>query len=217
MARYTLTLDQISHQEPYLILTFHKPEGITFEDGQYGVFLHVDRPVEGRKMRAFSFASSNLDNDFIIATKISNQPSSFKQHMLSLQPGDQMTVDGPMGNMTLDPHKARVFIAGGIGITPIRAILRGLDTYQETSLVYSQQNEVYPFLDDFNEMDGLTLELTSGTVRTKFLIEQQANLYNNSAVYYVSGSPSFVNGVMDQLKELGITNNHIKYDRFTGY
>ena len=66
-------------------------------------------------------------------------------------------------------------------------------------------------------MDGLRLELTSGVVRTKFLIEQQANLYDNQAIYYISGSPSFVNGVMDQLKELGISESHIKYDRFTGY
>lgn len=217
MARYTLTLEQVEHVEPYLILTFEKPDGITYEDGQYGVFLHVNKDVEGRKMRAFSFASSNKDNDFKIATKIPPQPSSFKQHMLSLKPGDQMTVDGPMGRMTLNPNKAIVCIAGGIGITPIRATLRGLDTYEETTLVYSERNETYPFLDDFEQMDGLRLELGSGVVRTKYMIEQQANMYDNQAVYYVSGSPSFVNGVMDQLKDLGISDNNIKYDRFTGY
>lgn len=217
MARYTLTLEQIEHEEPYLFLTFDKPEEIVYEDGQYGVFLHVDKPVEGRKMRAFSFASSIKDNDFIIATKIPPQPSSFKEHLLALKPGDQMTVDGPMGRMTLNPNKAKVFLAGGIGITPIRALLRGMDSYEETSLVYSERDENYPFLTDFEQMEGLQLELASGSVRTKFLIEQQANLYNNSAVYYIAGSPSFVNGIMQQLKELGITDNNIQYDRFTGY
>jgi ferredoxin-NADP reductase len=217
MARYSLTLQQKENLEPYLILIFDKPKDIEFEDGQYGVFLHVNKPVEGRKIRAFSFASSIKDDNLVIATKIPNQPSSFKEHLLALQPGDQMTVDGPMGNMTLNPNKARVFLAGGIGITPIRALLRGLDSYEETSLIYSEQNEIYPFLEEFEEMDGLRLELTSGTGRTKFLIEQQANLNENKAIYYISGSPSFVNGVMAQLKDLGISDSNIKYDRFVGY
>lgn len=217
MARYTLTVQNVEQLEQYWTITFNKPQDLVYEDGQYGVFLFVDKPVEGRKMRAFSFASSNQENELVIATKVSNQPSSFKQQIATLKPGDQMTVDGPMGRMTINPNKEKVFIAGGIGITPIRGMLRGLDSYESVNLVYSEANETYPFLNDLEAMTGLKIDLTSGKVRTTFLIEQQTHLHDNKAVYYVSGSPSFVNGIMAKLKELGISENNIKFDRFTGY
>ena len=215
MTRYHLTISKVNHEEDYLIVTFKKPKDLTFEDGQYGVFLHVNKDFEGRKMRAFSFASSHKERVLTIATKHTKSP--FKNELALLKAGDEMTVDGPMGRFGHEPRKDSVFIAGGIGITPIRSILRGLDTYDRSILIYSESREVYPFQDDFEAMEGLTLQLASGRSRTQFLIDHAARLHRNDAVYYVVGGPEFVAGVTDQLSQLGITTTNIRYDRFTGY
>lgn len=217
MERYTLTVQGVNQDEDFLYVTFDKPEGLLYEDGQYGIFLHVDKEVEGRKMRAFSFASSHLEDVLMIGTRAIEQASSFKEFMKQLQPGDHMTVDGPTGRFTWNPNKPAVFIAGGIGITPIRAMLSGMEHRRDATLIFSEATEHYPFLDDIETMEDLTLQLASGVPRTRFLIEQATRLHQNDAVYYVSGSPSFVNGVTEQLEQLGISNNNIRFDRFTGY
>lgn len=217
MSRYQLTIKEITYEEDYLYITFDKPKDLDFEDGQYGVFLHVEKEFEGRKMRAFSFASSHKENVLTIGTKAVAHASPFKEAMKLLQPKDHMTVDGPMGRFTLEPKHHAVFIAGGIGITPIRGILRGMDSYEKATLVWSESSENYPFLEDIEAMPGLDLKLTSGIGPTKYQIEQEAHFHNNQAVYYIVGSPGFVNGVNDQIKALGILQENIKFDRFTGY
>jgi len=215
MARYTITVSKKELDDDYLFLEFTKPKGLEFEDGQYGVFLHVNKDVEGRKVRAFSFASSNKEDHLKIATR--HTKSSFKMRMAELHIGDKMTVDGPMGNFGLEPRKARVFIAGGIGITPIRSMLYGLESLNDTTLIYSEAREEYPYLEDLEALNGLNLQLASGRPRTSYLIDQATRIHENKAIYYICGSPSFVSGISDQLKQLGITQNNIRFDRFTGY
>jgi ferredoxin-NADP reductase len=217
MERFTLTVRNVTQDEDYLYVTFDKPANLQYENGQYGIFLHVEKDVEGRKMRAFSFASANDEDELVIGTRAVARASSFKEWMKRLTPGDHMTVDGPTGRFTFQPNKPGVFLAGGIGITPIRAMLRGLDDATGHTLIFSEAMEEYPFLQDIERIPGLTLELTSGVPRTRFLIEQATRLHHNDAVYYISGSPSFVNGITEQLDQLGITTNNIRFDRFTGY
>jgi len=219
MKRYLLTLKSVEHiGMDYVSFTFDKPTDLEYIEGQYGVFLHVDKEVDGRRMRAFSFASPNTASELVIATKITTEPSDFKRLMNALQPGDTMTVDGPMGNFTYNPLKHAVFIAGGIGITPIRSITLSLPkTSLDSTLIYSGYNRTYPFKEDLDGLSLTHIAYVSGKDETKQSIEKAAILYENDAVYYISGSPGFVTGIQEQLQQLDIEASNIKYDRFTGY
>jgi ferredoxin-NADP reductase len=218
MARYTITLrETIDLGQEYVLFQFDKPQELQFEEGQYGVFLHVDKEIEGRKMRAFSFASSNLRSTLDIATKVVDEPSDFKQKMMELKPGDQMTVDGPMGRFIHDKDRPNVLIAGGIGITPIRSILQRFGGTTRFHLVYSEKNNHFPFQKELQDMPNVNDIYVSGIEPTEGAIEAAVNNHKNGATYYISGSPGFITGISAILEKLHVDSSNIIFDRFTGY
>ena len=220
MKTYELTVESIEKVgEDYYVFNFHKPDDFIFEEGQYGVFKHVEKDFEGRKMRAFSIASAKHESFVKAATKIVEAPSGFKDVMRKLSVGETMTFTGPMGTFTLEPNYHSVFIAGGIGITPIRSILMSLQDkgyHNDAALIYSEPRSVYPFQEDFTMVQA-TIYYESTIDGTRNAISDRALKYQNSAYYYIAGSSGFVSAITEQLLELGIEKSKIKFDRFPGY
>lgn len=212
MKRYVLTLQSISINNHYYTFQFDKPDDLIFERGQYGVFLHVDKDIEGRRMRAFTFTSNPEHSTLEFTTIITSTPSDFKAKMIQLQPGDTMTVDGPMGRFTLDEDREAIFITTGIGITPIASILTGTISTPMT-LHYHEANENYLYNDRFTS-EHLAVHLYSSKNEMTSAINQTMN---DKAVYYVSGPMAFVTSIMELLQSAGIDKQHIKSERFTGY
>jgi ferredoxin-NADP reductase len=220
MKTYQIKLIKQTHlMNEYYQFDFEKPEGFEFENGQYAIFAHVNKEVEGRKVRAFSIASS-VEEDFIrVATRIVDKPSDFKQKLKDLKPGDVIQFNAPVGDFTLEKDTNHVFVAGGIGITPIRSMLLDIKLKQSNDalLLYSEINEAYPFLEEFKALENLDIKLAHDIEPTQKIIKEAAEQYQNNAVYYLAGSPSFVSGISGQLISLGIDQSHIKFDKFTGY
>ncbi len=50
--------------------------------------------------------------------------SPFKEALRGLKPGQTATVMGPLGDLLFNPKRPAVFLAGGIGVTPFRGMLR---------------------------------------------------------------------------------------------
>lgn len=121
----------------FLLDTGGQPE-FRFRPGQY---VNVRLPdIDGS--RIFSIASASRIKDFIlIATRI--RKSEFKQAMRQLKIGDVLSVGEPEGDFGLpdDPGQPLVFIAGGIGITPIRSMIEEMvDTQVDRPLLVFYSN-----------------------------------------------------------------------------
>ncbi len=221
MTKFILKLKNVSIVgEDYYIFDFEYPKGISFKEGQYGVFMHVDKTIDGRKVRAFSVASSNNESVFKIATKIIESPSDFKVKMRELSIGDTMTYTGPMGAFVLEQEYDCVFIAGGIGITPIRGIIKqieNLNSKNKSVLIYSEPRGIYPFKDEFDEMNFLDKNYFTNIENTQDSIDRVSKEYQNRSYYYIAGSPRFIKGVTEQLVNNKVDSSHIKFDRFNGY
>lgn len=221
MKRYTLTLEDVQKVgEDYFIFSFYKPKDLIYKEGQYGIFMHVDKDITGRKVRAFSFASGTKELLFKIGTKITDEPSDFKAKMRDLNIGDTMTVDGPMGSFILDEEYHSVFLAAGIGITPMRSIIKQLELLKpskETILVYAEHRGFYPFNRDFNRMDFLKLKYESTGDDMKQTAKELGLKYLDSACYYVAGNPNYVSAITQILQESGVSKPQIKLDKFNGY
>ena len=148
------------------------------------------------------------------------EQQEFKKKMLELDTGDSMTFDGPMGSFVLNDEMDCVFIAGGIGITPIRGILAQLvDKHgsKKVELIYSEPREIYPFKKEFDKMTFVKKYYKSNIENTKETIDKVSFKCLNKAIYYIAGSPGFVGGVKEQLLNNGVKNNNIIFDRFNGY
>ena len=221
MTRNILTLIDIEKVgDDYYIFNFDMPEGIVFKEGQYGSFKHVDKEIEGRKVRALSYASGINEKIFKIGTRIIEKPSDFKAKMLELQPGDKMTVDGPLGDFTLEADYNSVFLAAGIGITPIRGLLKqleGLNYTKEATLVHAEHRQFYCFTDDFSKMKNVNVKYEKTGENMKSTAAIMGAKYKNDAFYYVSGNPGYVTAVTSILQGEGVDPKQIKFDKFTGY
>lgn len=221
MERYLLELENITVVgEDYYVFDFKMPKDINFKAGQYGIFMHVDKEIEGRKVRALSIASNSNEDTFKAAVKIVENPSDFKLKMRNLQIGDTMTFDGPIGHFILEEDYHGVFIAGGIGITPIRGIVKQIEELKlnkEYSLIYSEPRGIYPFQNELDNFSFLEKFYRTTIENTQEAINNVSSKYLNTAFYYVSGSPAFINAVKELLVELGIEMSNIKFDRFIGY
>lgn len=203
-----------------LSLILEKPKNFRFYAGQY---LDIELPVEDKfgKTRAFTISSSPSEDFLMITPKKGISP--FKKFIEQLKPGDQINTSHPAGTFTLDESSAAVFIAGGIGSTPFRSIIKYvLDNKisAHITLIYSNSDDNFPFKDELDEWQKQLLNLeiiyinTNKTGRLKTLDSQY--LIPNT-IYYLAGSHGFVDNLEDILLKMGIDPTNIRTDRFDGY
>lgn len=102
-------------------LVIRRPQSYVYRPGQW--FRLILQTAEGEQAKIFSHASTPAEPDLLMATRLS--PSTFKQALAALRPGDAVTIQGPGGRLGLPEHDARpVCLTGGVGITPVRSLLR---------------------------------------------------------------------------------------------
>lgn len=221
MVRSTLTfIDKEKVGDDYFVFNFEMPKEFTYKEGQYGAFKHVDKEIEGRKVRAFSYASGTKENVFKIGTKIVDVPSDFKAKMRDLKKGDTMTVDGPLGDFTFEKDYNSVFLAAGIGITPVRSMLKqleDLDYTKEATLIYAEHRQFYCFTEDFSKMKNINVKYEATGENMKSTAALMGSKYKNDSFYYVSGPPGYVTAVTTILENEGVDSKKIKFDKFMGY
>ncbi|MBI5015467.1 MAG: FAD-dependent oxidoreductase [Deltaproteobacteria bacterium] len=223
------------------LMTFRleRPAGYEFRAGQFCFLELPDLGFQGDRglRRHLSLASSPTETDLLFGTRKSQ--SAFKQTLAALPLGSPITIEEPRGSLALpeDPSRPLVFLAGGIGITPFRSLLRyaaDSDTSHRVTLFYSNRRpEETLFLEDLLEIarghdtlrvlatmtrmgessepwDGLTGRLTAATIR------EHCPEWPESA-FYLAGPPAMVETLEAVLQELGIDPSRIRPERFTGY
>ena len=219
--RFELTLINIEQVGvDYYIFNFVMPKGLNYEEGQYGAFKHVDKEIEGRKVRALTFASTNDEEILKIGTVISSKPSDFKAKMRDLKKGDTMTVDGPLGSFNLEEDQNAIFFVAGIGITAARGMVKRLEksnSDKENRLFHAEHREFYCFKEDFKNFNNVLVKYENTGENMKASAAIMASKYKNDAVYYVAGNPGYVTAVTTIIQGKGVDPKQIKFEKFTGY
>ena len=111
-----------------------------FAPGQFQ-FLRLNSAAVPSEEHPFTIASSPARGDQISLTI--KESGDFTAGISRVRPGDRATVDGPFGRFshTLHPKDADlVFVAGGVGITPLMSMLRYMRDRSEprrVQLVYA--------------------------------------------------------------------------------
>jgi ferredoxin-NADP reductase len=104
-----------------LMLRFARPAGYDFRAGQW--FRLTLQTEQGTQTETFSHAAAPSDRAIEMATRLSG--SAFKEALSAVSVGDPVTISASGGRLSLDDATVRAgFLAGGVGITPIRGILR---------------------------------------------------------------------------------------------
>lgn len=226
-----LKLVKIVEESPDVKSFFWKTdEKIKWQPGQYFYYtlpkLNYDDPRGAT--RHFTISSSPTEGDLLrLTTKFITQSSpvplsGFKKTLLELKIEDQIDGRGPQGTFT---PKYGVFIAGGIGITPFRSMIKyNFDRELELPyLIYSNSDDNFVFGNELNEMldDRLILHNSSKSGHidaikiNEFIINFKLKI--NNFYFSTVGPPKFVDSIEKALEQLGINSNKINSEKFTGY
>lgn len=155
----------------------------------------------------------------------------------SLNVGDVVDVSAPAGDFTLDAAGKRpaVFIAAGIGITPIAAMLEAQaaeNPLREVTFVYSTQNSKrFPLRADVERaLAGLknsrrsyffTKPLETDRLGTDYDAAGRLdangvrNLLVDQAEYWICGPAAFIEMVVAALQACGVPSDRIHFEAFT--
>ncbi|MBI4039096.1 FAD-dependent oxidoreductase [Candidatus Daviesbacteria bacterium] len=208
-------LDKKSEAKDVFSLIFEKPKSFIFYPGQYLDYeLAVNDP--NGNTRAFTISSSPTENFLMLVTK--KGFSEFKKALIKFKKGDEIKTSHPAGTFILDESTPAVFIAGGIGITPFRSMVKYAADYKlkiPIILIYSNSDENFLFKKELAvwEKNLSNLKIiyhSSGKIEP---IVQ----YVNNAIYYLAGPPKMVKNYEKLLLGLGIDQINIRYDQFDGY
>ena len=134
---------------------FTTPKKLNYTAGQFvELYLpHKNKDKRGDK-RWFTLSSSPSEEMLAITTKFSKKDgSTFKEAMKKLKKNDKVNISFPMGDFVLPKSKSipLLFIAGGIGSTPFRSIVKFVDDEGEkrniTMIYAANKKEEVAFLD----------------------------------------------------------------------
>lgn len=210
-----------------------------FRPGQYAEFtLPADKSDTRGNRRYFTIASSPTEAGLRIGIKFYPEPSTFKTQMAALRPGDTVLAGSLAGDFTL-PRSAKkklVYIAGGIGVTPFRAMVKHqLDTqeHRDAILMYSNKTEpeiAYRDIFDtaaraqigFRVIYTLTNPAPQApwTGERGYIDEKMIRTYVPdfaSRTFYISGPHSMVDAFKKTLHAMGVPRHRIKVDFFPGF
>jgi len=201
----------------------------TFKPGQF-VDITLDDPKykdDKGHTRAFSIASSPLDEYLMVASRLTD--SAMKKSLAELEIGRLVHIDGPLGSFTL-PHDSSmpiVLIAGGIGITPFRSMVKNAtekNSDQKIILIYSNRTpEDASFMNDLEEWQSYNDNFEfvvrwtkeDGHIDIPFLKQNLKDL--TKPIFYAAGPPGMVAGSTQLLIEAGVPEDNIRFEEFAGY
>ncbi len=204
-----------------------------------GHYFWVELPDRGHSddrglRRHISIVTSPTEPGIVgLATRL--RDTAFKRTLSELEVGDEVQVEEPKGSFLLpeDTNVRYAFVAGGIGITVFRSMLRyiadkGLP--YDVTLVYSNRDrESTPFLDEIRELEGrieglrVVFTMTddegwdgeSRLIDAAMLRDHLGDL--DGYTFLVAGPPGMAKAVEATLQEAGVPEGRLLTDSFSGY
>jgi ferredoxin-NADP reductase len=221
-----------------LLVTFDLlGEEVDFTPGQY---FFVTLPEVGyqddRGLRRHITVVTSPNEKGVLGFATRMRESAFKRSLGELPVGTNVEVEPPKGSFALPEDAARplVFVAGGIGITVFRSMLRyireeGLP-YRVTLIFSNRDRESTAFVEELEELGQeianfrLILTMTQdpgweGETRridSQFLQDYLGEDLNENT-FLVAGPPAMVEGVQEALDEAGVEEENVIAERYSGY
>jgi Na+-transporting NADH:ubiquinone oxidoreductase subunit F len=219
------------------------------DDWRSSGLLALQSAADTTLLRAYSLANPpQQDNRVVLLVRIAPPPATAppgtppgqaSSYLFSLRTGDTLAVSGPFGEFrATDSDSEMLFVAGGVGIAPIRSIIldqlsRG--THRRMSLWYGarDRNDLC-YVEELEELarrhDNFELHIALSAPRVDdewrghkgfiHLIVHEHYLSTHKAPgdveYYLCGPPLMSASVIEMLEQLGVDRSRILFDDFGG-
>lgn len=205
--------------------------GLRFLPGQFA-WLTLGRTPFAVEDHPFSFSSSAEDATGVAMTI--KEAGDFTATVARIAPGTPAYLEGPHGAFTIDryPGSGCVFVAGGVGITPVVSMLRTLADRGDRRpqlLVYGARSwDEITFREDLDLLRGrLDLRVVyvlseppadwrgeRGRI-TYEVLERYLPEDKPSFLYFICGPPPMMDSVEHALRQVGVPWPSIYTERFS--
>jgi ferredoxin-NADP reductase len=219
-----------------LLVTFAVDD---YPDYRPGAYFWVELPDRGDTdekglRRHISLVTSPTEKGIVgLATRL--RDTAFKRTLAGLEVGDSVEVEEPKGSFLLpeETDEDYVFVAGGIGITVFRSMLRYIKDARSghrVTLVYSNRDrESAAFLDELEQLErdvpGLRTVLTmtedegwegeSRRIDAELLRDHLGEL--DGYRFLIAGPPGMTEAVVAALDAAGVAEDRVQAGKFSGY
>ena len=168
-----------------------------------------------------------------------SRDTSFKRVFATLPLGTEMKLEGPSGSFTLHKNAAKpaVFLAGGIGITPFRSMVRQAAKDQLAQALYlfysnrrpedaafldelqtlSQSAPNFNFVPSMSEMQKSTRPWSGERGFIDRVMLQKHCPALDGPIFYIAGPPAMVSAMQQMLVQAGVNEDDIRAEEFGGY
>lgn len=212
-------------------LTFEPEDGKpTYRNPGQFMFLKLIRPGRSSELHPFTISASPLKADILQATV--KQSGNFTNTIGQTMPGDVGKIEAPFGRFSYiyDAPAKILFIAGGVGITPIISMIRCLrdsgdsravtllyGNKTEKGIIFREEIEELP--DNFNAVYILSNPDENWQGERGYITTEIINKYAGEALkdahIYLCGPPVMMDKIIKSLRELKVSDKRIHYERFT--
>jgi ferredoxin-NADP reductase len=213
---------------------FQAENSIQFLPGQYLYYTlpKLNYPDTRGATRHFTIASSPTENGLLMLTTRIRPESGYKKTLDELPIGSLIEIQEPEGTFFFDEKEVgpHIFLAGGIGITPFRSMIKYVadnKLLNSIYLIYSNSEGDIPFKKEFDEIakshpnikiryvdsskDGHLDQIKINELTTNYKLEI------NDCIWWVCGPPPFTGAMEDILSRMKVPSGQIRSEKFTGY
>jgi len=193
---------------------------------QAGQFMLWRFLTKGRWWQSHPFSLSAIPTGDSLRLTVKDV-GDFSGELGELEPGTRVFVEGPFGVFTSTARRLPevVLIAGGIGITPLRALFQELSESAEVTLLYrvvSRREAIFEEeLEEIAQRNGATLHLLVGDhlARKGAALLSPENLFKlvpriAASDVYVCGPGAMMDATREALDQLGVPEDQIHTERF---
>jgi predicted ferric reductase len=204
--------------------------GFRFQPGQFA-WVSIWNGPYGMREHPFSFSSS-AESDGPVTMTI-KQLGDFTSTIKEVKVGQRAYLDGPYGAFSVDRNRSPgyVFLAVGVGITPMMSMLRTLaDRRNEQPLLLIYGSKTWEDVIFRDELEELKQRLNLSVVHvirspsegwegergriSKPMLERLLPGDRNSRDYFICGPDAMMDTVERALTELGVSLAYIHSERY---
>lgn len=221
---HRLRVVEITKEGPGVVslrITGHHLAWLNARAGQFFLWRFLDRD-RWQEAHPFSLSAAPDGTSLRITVK---DLGDFSRHIVEVKPGTPVVIEGPFGSFT---DEARcldrvALIAGGVGITPIRALLEEMSG--DLILIYrATREEDLIFRDELDELArerGITIHYVIGErqapgnehmMSAQHLRELVPDIARRE--FYLCGPPAMMQAIRGTLRRVGVRGRHIHSDAF---
>lgn len=199
-----------------------------FKPGQYLEYMLHHKNSDNRGVRRyFTIASSPTEKNILITTRFSEPGSTFKKALKEIKIGEHIIASKVSGDfiMPQDSKKKLAFVAGGIGVTPFRSMMKYLldkNERRDIVILYASKIEkdlVFRELFEEAERVGVkifyALDERSEKIDAGFIEDKVQDFKDR--IFYISGPEGMVRSLQKVVAGMGVADKNIKIDDFPGY